>query len=170
MTDFDLHRVTRVARDVEDRTNRLMADFRGFVFKQNMISLIIAFILGGATNTLVQESSKSVIMPLVNWIIRDQSWRELKFLLNFYKDVEGKQVGNYLILGNFLWSVLNFLIIGIIAFFLSKFLLRPAPEAPPAAPTRPCPSCLETVLQEAKVCKYCTRDLPPLAPTAPVIM
>jgi large conductance mechanosensitive channel len=167
MTDFDLQRVTAVARRVEERTNKIISEFRGFVLKQNMISLIIAFILGGATNTLVQQASKSVIIPLVNWFIRDQSWRELKFLLNYYKDVEGNRIGNFLSLGDLLWALLNFVIVGVIAFILSKIMMRPAPAAP-VVPTRVCPSCLESVLLDAKACKFCTRDLPPIPPTPDV--
>ena len=161
MSDLDLTRVTGVARRVEERTSKLVSEFRNFMLKQNMVSLVIAFILGGATNSLVQQTSKSIIMPVINWFIRDQSWRDLQILLNYYKDVEGKPVGNYLVLGDFLWAVLNFAIVGVIAFFLSKYVLRVLPQ-PPAVPTRGCPSCLETVPLEAKVCKFCTRDLPPL--------
>jgi hypothetical protein len=34
------------------------------------------------------------------------------------------------------------------------------PAAPDAGPTRTCPSCAETVRREARVCRFCNRELP----------
>jgi len=40
--------------------------------------------------------------------------------------------------------------------------VEPAPPAAPAEPTRDCPFCAEKVKAQAKVCRFCGRDLPPL--------
>jgi uncharacterized membrane protein YdbT with pleckstrin-like domain len=38
----------------------------------------------------------------------------------------------------------------------------PAEDASPAEASRVCPFCAETIKAQAKVCRYCGRDLPPL--------
>lgn len=47
-------------------------------------------------------------------------------------------------------------------------ILTPLPEAVPVGPQRKCPFCAELVLTEAKVCRFCQRDLPAQSAEAPI--
>lgn len=185
---LDLTNIAEVSGRVQGRATKVLGDFRGFVFKQNILALAIAVIIGTATNNVVQATIKDLLMPVVNLAIPDQSWtvwgptigkREVPVL-----DAKGNPVlidgqGNVmppeakggkiktieepirLLLGDLLWQFSNLLLIGGITYVMSRYLLRPPPPAPPGPPTRVCPSCLENVVVPAKVCKFCTRDLPP---------
>jgi large conductance mechanosensitive channel len=51
--------------------------------------------------------------------------------------------------------VVDFVIIAIAVYTITKFLLKPAPE-PPGPPTKTCPECLETIPAAAKRCRACT--------------
>jgi large-conductance mechanosensitive channel len=67
------------------------------------------------------------------------------------------QVANAIMLGSFLESVVDFVIITFVIFLIIKALLKPAPVAPPP-PTKACGQCPETVAAEARKCKLCCSD------------
>ena len=144
---------------LEKRTHHLMVEFRLFMLKQDVTSLAVAFILGAAASSMIQETVRSIVMPFVNLVIPNQAWKDWKIVLSHYVNADGKTAENSLLLGDFIWNFINLLVVVILAFFLSKYLIF---KAPPRASTRTCPFCLESVLREARVCKFCTRDLPPL--------
>jgi large conductance mechanosensitive channel len=155
MKELDPHMLVRL----EKRTHHLVSEFRLFMLKQDVTSLAVAFILGAAASSMIQETVRSIVMPLVNLAIPNQAWKDWKIVLSHYVNADGKIAENSLLLGNFVWNFINLLVVVILAFVLSKYLIF---KATPRMSTRTCPFCLESVLREARVCKYCTRDLPPL--------
>jgi hypothetical protein len=46
-------------------------------------------------------------------------------------------------------------------------LMSPREKRDDVIGRRPCPHCAEAILPEAKVCRYCGRDVEPLPPVAP---
>jgi large conductance mechanosensitive channel len=63
-------------------------------------------------------------------------------------------VANALMVGSFLGNVVDFIIIALVVFTVTKALLKPAPAAP-APPSKKCTQCLEPIALEAKKCKFC---------------
>ena len=198
---FDVDKnLSEVSRGMQDRAGKFIAEFRSFMFTQNVLALAIAVIIGTATNNVVQAMIKDLFMPVVNVVIKDQAWitwgpvigmidvaqldakGNIQFVDNanvpIPNDSRGlptrsgghiltQQVPNKLLVGDLVWQFTNLLVIGVIAYIMSRYLLRPPPEAPPAPPTRTCPFCLENVPVQAKVCRACARDLPVATPAAP---
>lgn len=147
----------------------IVKDFRRFLFKQNILSLAIGIIIGTATNTVVAAINGDLLMPIVNLFFPDQRWKTYGPVLSTYQDPTGKIIQNKLLVGDLLFNFLQLVMIGFIAYVLTKLLLRTPPVAPPppAPTTRQCPFCLENVAEHALKCKFCTADLPPLPPPAP---
>jgi large conductance mechanosensitive channel len=58
-------------------------------------------------------------------------------------------------IGDFLAAVINFLIIGFVAWRISKIFIKPAPEAP----KKTCPYCRMSMDAAATKCPYCTSQL-----------
>ena len=141
-------------------------DFRGFLFKQNILSLAIGIIIGGATSNVVTKINADVLMPLVNLFFQNQQWKTMGPIISRYRDANGHWVDNRLLVGDLIFTFANLVVIGLICYFLTKLLLKPTPE-PPAAPTRSCPFCLENVPLQATKCKFCCSQLPSENTAAP---
>ncbi len=123
-------------------------DFKAFLLKNNIISLAVAFVVGAATNELVQAFVADFIMPIVGAVTPGGAWRE--WTLNVGRVRFG--------IGNFLNAVLNFLIVGFVAWRIMKAFVRPAAATPDAA-TKACPFCRMTIDTAATRCPHCTSGL-----------
>ena len=125
-------------------------EFKAFLIKQNAIALAIAVVIGAALNTLVQSIVNDFIMPIVSAITPGGAWQQATL------DIGPLKFG----IGHFLSALLNFFIIGFVAWRISKVFVRPSPPPPGQAPaTKPCPYCRMTVDAAATRCAYCTSEL-----------
>jgi large conductance mechanosensitive channel len=107
----------------------LLAEFRAFAFKGNVVDLAVAVVIGTAFAKIVDSLVKHLIMPLVSLLIPgDQSYLGWKLV------VGAKEVPY----GLFIGEVVNFLIVAAALFiFVVKFLgwmMRTRKEEAVAAP------------------------------------
>ena len=130
-------------------------EFKAFLVKQNALALAIGVVVGGALDTVVKGIVGGLIMPLVTFALpKDQSWQTYK--------TPGPIAFE---LGNIANAVLSFVVIGFVAWRLSKLF---APEQLPAEKpaTKACPYCYREDLDARAVrCPHCTMQLTPA--TAP---
>ena len=121
----------------------MLTDFKAFLLKQNVMSLAIAVVIGTALNTLVKALVDDFIMPIIAAVAPGSDWKTATW------DVGAVRFG----VGDFLAALLNFMIIGFVAWRLSKMFI------PPDAPTRTCQFCRLPVDPGASRCPHCTSDL-----------
>ncbi len=122
-------------------------EFRDFLFKNNVLSLALAVVIGAAVGKVVSAAVEHLIMPFVNVITpKDVPWRtwapgfgEVRFGV-----------------GAVLASLLDFLIISAVVFAATKAFLRAARPAP----TKTCPACREGIHPEATRCRFCGSEQP----------
>ncbi len=105
----------------------MLNEFRAFLTKSNALALAIGVIIGAA-----------VSLPAGDW-------RQAKWIIHGT---------NAILYGHFLGVAIDFIIIALIVFMITKAVLRPSP-----APTKTCPQCLETVPAAATRCRACTSTL-----------
>ncbi len=133
-----------------------LRDFQEFALKGNVIELAIAVIIGGAFGKIVTSFAQDVVMPLINPLISfaGGDWRQLVIRTGATGGIQ---------LGNFIGSILDFVIIAFALFLaiqaLAKFKRREQ-MAPPAPTEKECPYCLEKVSLAAIRCRACTSELP----------
>jgi large conductance mechanosensitive channel len=136
----------------------MVKGFKEFLLKNQVLGLAIAVIMGGAVGKVVSSMVADLLMPIISLVIPGGEWRSAKYVLGKIIGPDGKEVVNALNYGNFLGSIVDFLVIGFCVYMIAKSLIKEAP-APPPAPTKECPKCTEAIPLGAKKCKYCTADV-----------
>lgn len=123
-------------------------DFKAFLIKQNVLALAIAVVVGAALTKVVDSVVADFIMPIVGAITPGGSWRTWTLAAGPVR------FG----VGNFINALLNFLIVGFVAWRITKALIR-QPAAAPEAATKACLFCRMTIDSAATRCPHCTSAL-----------
>ena len=128
-----------------------LQEFREFISKGSVVDLAVAVVIGSAINAVVQSLVTNMITPLIG-IPGHVDFQSLSFTVN------GSAFGY----GLFINSVISFLVIALVVFFLivkpvNKMRERSAARQPKKEPeTKQCPECLSTIPIKATRCAYCT--------------
>lgn len=123
-------------------------EFKTFLIKQNALALAIAVVIGTALNDVVKAIVDQIIMPIVQAGTPGGNWREATW------DAGPIQFG----IGPLASALLNFVIVGFVAWRLSKLFIRPEP-AKEAPATKNCPYCKMSIDAAATRCAHCTSQL-----------
>jgi len=127
----------------------LAKDFKEFLLKQNALALAVGVVIGAAVGKVVSAIVQDMIMPVVGLVLPGGEWRSWSIPLTH--DSSGK-VTNAIKYGDLLGQLVDFAIVALVIFAVTKALLR-------KATTKPCPRCTEDVAVAATRCKYCTSDI-----------
>ena len=105
----------------------MFKEFKDFLLKQNVVALAIAVVVGTALNALVKALVDDFIMPIIVAMGPGGEWQKATW------DVGPVKFG----IGDFVAAMINFIIIGFVAWRISKIFIKP--EA--VAPVKNCPYC-----------------------------
>jgi large conductance mechanosensitive channel len=123
----------------------MVKEFKEFLVKQNVVALAIAVVVGAALGTLVKALVDDFIMPIVAAFGPAGEWQKATW------DVGPVKFG----VGDFLAAVINFIIIGFVAWRISKIFVKPEPTDT----TKNCPFCKMSMDKAATRCPHCTSQL-----------
>ena len=134
-------------------------EFKEFAVKGNMFDMAIGVIIGGVFKDLVTSFTDNIIMPIVNIFtgsIDFSQWKiRLPSLFGEKLDEAGEIIYNYLNVGNFISSVISFMILALVIFMMVKGMnklremgKKEEEAAPPPAP--PAPTKEELLLTEIR--------------------
>jgi len=133
----------------------MIAEFRGFLTKTNALALAVGVIIGAAVGNVVSALAADILMPIVGLFLPGGNWREARIVLRTATDAAGKVTESAILYGHFIGTVIDFLIVSLVVFFIVKALVKPVPVAAPE-PMKSCPECLETIPRAARRCRACT--------------
>lgn len=122
-------------------------EFREFAVKGNVVDMAVGIIIGAAFGKIVSSFVEDVIMPPLGVIIGGVDFSDLVIVL---REAIGETPAVVLRYGQFIQSVIDFIIIAFAIFLAIKFInrLRRQEEAKPEAP--PAPTKEETLLTEIR--------------------
>jgi large conductance mechanosensitive channel len=143
----------------------MLKEFKEFAMRGNVLDLAIAVIIGGAFGLIVTSLVNDIIMPPIGLLLGSVDFKDLFISLNnqSYASLEAaKSAGAPIIAyGNFINTVINFLIVAFAIFIVVKQVNRlKKPAAAPEAPsTKECPYCITSIPVKATRCPQCTSEL-----------
>jgi large conductance mechanosensitive channel len=135
-------------------------DFKKFLLAGNLVTLAVAFVVGLAIVALINSFVADIINPLIG-AAGGTNFSQIGILTINNSNVLG---------GALLGSIINFVILMAVVFFLIAYPYqlsqeRKAAKAAKAAPTtRECPACFNQISVKATRCGFCTSTVTPTGP------
>lgn len=159
---------------------KIVAEFREFALRGNVVDLAVGIIIGTAFGAVVKGLVDEVIMPLAGVLLGGLDFSDRYFVLragdaglNGTATLQEARASGAAVIGygQFLNLVLTFFIVAFAVFFLVKAInrmrRRHAKTTDPQAQTRPCPECTTAIAKAARRCPACTAPVTPLPPPTP---
>ena len=101
---------------------KFFKEFKAFISKGNVFDLAVGMIIATAFNKIVSSLVNDIIMPLVTYATGASDLSELSIVLRTTVDATGKVVELRWKYGNFLQTVIDFLIIAFSVFLMVKLV------------------------------------------------
>ena len=142
----------------------MVSEFKQFIMRGNVMDMAIGVVVGGAFSSIVTSLVDDIIMPVISLATGKVNFSDLFISLNgeSYPSLAAAREAGAAVFayGNFIQTVINFLIIAFCIFMVVKALnklQKPAPEAAPT--TKICPFCKSEINIEATKCAFCASEL-----------
>ena len=130
-------------REIDRKSRGFMGEFRKFIARGNVMDMAVGVIIGAAFKSIVDSLVNDILMPFVGIFIGQDTFASLVFT------VGGAQIA----FGNFIQSIVNFLIMAFVIFCLVKGINRfhrKKEEAAETAPAEPVLTTQEQLLTEIR--------------------
>jgi len=153
----------------------MLKEFKEFALKGNIMDMAVGVVIGGAFQKIVNSLVNDIIMPAISVITGNIDFSDMVYEVN----------GATITYGNFITTIVDFLIIAFSIFLVVKYLNKlnklkelgdlaakldkngkiikhkkeEVPEEPKEPETKVCPYCLTEVKYHATRCPHCTSEL-----------
>ena len=144
----------------------MLKEFKAFIMKGNVLDLAVAVIIGAAFGAIVTSMVNDIVMPPIGLLLGHMDFKELFVSLNgqSYPTMAAAKTAAAPVMayGQFLNTIVNFLIVAFVIFLVVKTankLQRQAPPAPAIPTTKDCKFCCQAIPIPATRCPHCTSQL-----------
>lgn len=140
----------------------MLKEFKEFAMRGSVLDLAVGVIIGAAFGKVVTSLVEDVIMPPLGQLIGKVDFSNLYINLtgkHYDTWAEAKSSGAALSYGNFINTVISFLIVAFAVFLLVRSVNKWLPKPAPPVSTKDCPQCAMPIPLTAKKCGHCTSTL-----------
>ena len=137
---------------------KILKEFKEFISRGNVLDMAVGMIIGAAFTAIIKSLVDDIFDPLLGLILGKVNLTNLSVKLG--------NTDSYLRYGNFLNSVITFLLTAIALFFVIKVIngmrnigKKKQNEEPAAPTTKVCPFCKSEIAIDATRCPHCTSEL-----------
>jgi large conductance mechanosensitive channel len=134
-------------------------EFKEFAMRGSVLDLAVGVIIGAAFGKVVSSLVDNVLMPPLGRLIGKVDFSNLYLNLSethYDTLAEAKAHGAALSYGNFINTIINFVIVAFAIFLLVRAVNKWLPKPPAPVTTKDCPQCAMKIPVAAKKCGHCT--------------
>jgi len=148
-------------------SKKFIDEFKEFALKGNVMDMAVGVIIGAAFGNIVTALTTDFINPLINSIGGAEIAGQIRLPWVDYTGLAPEEISALsLNWGDFVTSVINFLIMALCIFIMVKavnklmnFGKKKEAEKPADPTTKECPYCLSEIPIKATRCPHCTSEL-----------
>lgn len=145
----------------------MFKEFKEFALRGSVVDMAVGIIIGAAFGVMVKSLVDDVLMPPLGLLVGNLDFADLFLVLRegkvpgpYFSVAAARQAGavtwNY---GQFLNTVINFVIVAAAIFLVIKGMNQWQRQKPADPTTKECPFCTTSIPLHAKRCPHCTSDL-----------
>jgi large conductance mechanosensitive channel len=141
----------------------MLKEFKEFAMRGSVLDLAVGVIIGAAFGKIVSSLVDDVLMPPLGRLIGHVDFSNLFVNLSdkSYETIAAAKAAgaptlNY---GNFINTIINFLIVAFAIFLLVRAVNRWTAKPAAAPTTKDCPQCAMAIPVAAKRCGHCTSQV-----------
>lgn len=132
---------------------KFLEEFKAFAMRGNVLDMAVGVVVGGAFTAIVTALVEDVINPVIGLFFKAD-----------FSSVVIDLGGSSIKIGEFVNSIINFLIVAFVLFVVIKAInslhkKSEAPAAPAEPTTKVCPFCQSEIAIKAVRCPHCTSKL-----------
>lgn len=106
---------------VSEKSGGLLAEFKEFAMKGNVIDMVVGVVIGGAFGKIVTSLVNDIIMPLVSVVTGNIDFSNLQYV-HSYVNAAGAKAEIVVKYGAFMNTIIDFLIVAFCIFMVIKVM------------------------------------------------
>lgn len=99
--------------------SKVYKEFKAFISRGSIVDLAIAVVIGAAFKEIINSLVKDILTPIISLVIGEEGFENYKYVITEANVATGT-VENAIYYGNFIQSILDFVIIAFVVFMIVK--------------------------------------------------